>query len=70
MIVHKCDFCKKILIGVYTTYMLPVNKYVYVKNQQGMKIARFKKRITYQKIDLCENCSQTLANFYDYYLNN
>lgn len=67
MTVHQCDFCKKI-IEDYTTYILPVNEYIYAENQ-GKKIAKFKKGVTHKKIDLCEKCSQALANLYDSYLN-
>ena len=67
MIVYKCDFCKKI-IEDYTAYILPVNEYAYVKSQE-IKIAKIKKGVTSQKIDLCEKCSQALANLYDSYLN-
>lgn len=67
MTVYKCDFCKKI-IEDYTAYILPVNKYIYAESQ-GIKIAKFKKGVTSQKIDLCAECSQALANLYDSYLN-
>ena len=49
-------------------YILPVNEYVYVKNQNGVNITKFKTGITHQKIDLCGECSQALANLYDSYL--
>jgi hypothetical protein len=68
MTVHKCDFCKEI-IKDYTTYILPVNTYVYAE-KQGIKIAKFKNGVIHQKIDLCEKCSQVLANLYDSYLYN
>lgn len=68
MVVHQCDFCKKI-VEDYTTYILPVNKYVYIE-KEGIKIGRTKKGVTSQKIDLCTKCSQVLADFYDSYLNN
>ena len=67
MTVHQCDFCKKI-VKDYTAYILPVNEYVYAENK-GIKLAKFKKGVTSQKIDLCAKCSQTLANLYDSYLN-
>lgn len=67
MLVHQCDFCKKIVRN-YTTYILPVNEYMYAENQ-GIKLAKFKKGITSQKVDLCTECSQTLANLCDFYLN-
>lgn len=67
MTVHQCDFCKKI-VEDYTAYILPVNEYIYAENQ-GIKIAKFKKGVTHQKIDLCNKCSQALANFLDPYLN-
>lgn len=67
MIAHQCDFCEKI-VKDYTSYILPVNEYVYAE-KGGIKIAKFKKGVTSQKVDLCTKCSQTLANLYDYYLN-
>lgn len=67
MTVHQCDFCKKI-IKDYTTYILPVNEYEYVENQ-GTKLAKFKKGVTSKKIDLCTKCSQILANLFDPCLN-
>lgn len=68
MTVHQCDFCKKI-VEDYTAYILPVNEYVYAKNHQGVKLAKIKRGVTHQKIDLCAECSQALANLYDFYLN-
>lgn len=67
MTVHQCDFCKEI-VKDYTAYILPVNKYVYVENK-GIKLTKFKTGVTSQKIDLCNKCSQALANLYDLYLN-
>lgn len=67
MIVHQCDFCKKITED-YTTYILPINEYEYIE-KEGIKYGRIKKKIISQKIDLCTECSQTLANLYDPYLN-
>ena len=67
MIVHQCDFCKKI-VKDYTSYILPVNEYIYAENK-GIKLAKFKKGVASQKVDLCAKCSQILANLYDYYLN-
>lgn len=67
MVIHQCDFCKKIVEN-YTAYILPVNKYVYAE-KEGIKLAKFKKGVTSEKIDLCAECSQVLADFYDIYLN-
>lgn len=67
MTVYRCDFCKKI-VEDYTSYILPVNEYVYVESR-GVKFTKFKKGVTSQKIDLCAECSQALANLYDAYLN-
>ncbi len=67
MTVHQCDFCKKI-VKDYTSYILPVNEYVYIENK-GIKLTKFKKGITSQKIDLCTKCSESLADLYDSYLN-
>ncbi len=68
MLVHQCDFCKKIIENYTSYYILPVNEYEYVE-KEGIKLAKFKKGVTLQKVDLCDKCSQTLANFYDSYLN-
>ena len=67
MTVHQCDFCKKI-VEDYTAYILPVNEYICVESE-GIRLAKFKKGVTHQKIDLCTECSQALANLYDSYLN-
>lgn len=67
MLVHQCDFCKKI-VNDYTSYILPVNEYVYAENK-GIKLAKFKKGIKTKTVDLCNQCSQVLANFLDPYLN-
>ena len=68
MTVHQCDFCKKIIKdNDYTVYIVPINEYVYAE-REGIKLTKIKKGVTTQKIDLCNKCSQTLANFCDSYL--
>lgn len=67
MLVHQCDLCKEI-VKDYTTYTLPTNEYVYLENK-GIKISKFKKGIKIKAVDLCNKCSQALANFLDPYLN-
>lgn len=66
MILHQCDLCKKI-VERYTSYILPVNEYVYAENK-GIKLAKFKKGVKHKKVDLCNDCLLTLADLLSPYL--
>lgn len=67
MLVHQCDLCKEIIKN-YTTYVLPVNEYVYLENR-GIKLSKFKKGINKKEVDLCDKCAQAVANLFDPYFN-
>ena len=68
MIIHQCDLCKKIS-KEYTDYILPVFQYIQIKNKNVNYMKFNTGVIKPKKIELCNECSISLANALDSYLN-
>ena len=64
MIIHKCDICKKEILGENDLIItrIPVNTFIM---EHGEKIGQLKNFIELSNLEICYSCASHIADFLD-----